>query len=97
MTGQPAVVGWAAHQWLWRNDGDRPNQRAAQVERFYTTTDQPSRCAVVRRFNIRYAVLGQVEARQYPSLQAEGVRALGVVVHDGPGGQIVQIDRGLCR
>ena len=97
MTGQPAVVGWAAHQWLWRNDGDRPNQRAAQVERFYTTTDQPSRCAVVRRFNIRYAVLGQVETRQYPGLQAEGVRALGVVVHDGPGGQIVQIDRGLCR
>lgn len=96
MTGQPAVVGWAAHQWLWRNDGERPNQRAAQVERFYTATDDATRCAVVRRFNIRYAVLGQVESRQYPGLQADGVRALGVVVHDGPGGQIVQIDRGRC-
>lgn len=97
MTGQPVVVGWPAHEWLWRNDGDRPNQRAAQVERFYTSPDDADRCAVVRRFNLRYAILGQVEQRHYAGrLQADAVRALGVVVHSGAGGQIVQIDRARC-
>lgn len=97
MTGQPVVVGWAAHEWLWRNDGERPNQRAALVERFYTSPDNADRCAVVRRFNVRFAVLGQVEQRHYAGrLQAESILALGVVVHSDAGGQIVQIDRTLC-
>ena len=96
LSGQPVVVGWAAHQWLWRNDGHRPNRRAEQVRQFYTTTDPALRCLIVRRFNIRYAVLGQVERRFYTELQAEAILGLGPVIHDSPGGQIVQIDPRLC-
>lgn len=96
MTGQPAVIGWAAHEWLWRNDGDRPNQRATRVEAFYTTADHPARCALIRRHGVRYAILGQVEEARYPALNREGVLALGPVVHSSAGGQIVQIDPSRC-
>jgi len=96
MTGQPVVVGWAAHEWLWRNDNVRPNARAHQVELFYTTDSQPLRCAIVRRYTLRYAILGQVEQTQYGGLNAAGVRALGPILHDDEGGQIVQIDPRTC-
>jgi uncharacterized membrane protein len=97
MTGQPAVIGWSAHEWLWRNEAERPNGRARNVELFYTTEDPGLRCALVRRHGIRYAILGQVEARQYPALRADDIRGLGVVIHDDAGGQIVQINPDRCR
>jgi uncharacterized membrane protein len=97
MTGQPVVVGWAAHQWLWRNDGLRPNRRADMVRQFYTTPDPAQRCLILRRFDIRYAVLGQIERRFYESLQEEAILNLGPAIHDGPGGQIVQIDPRRCE
>ena len=96
MTGQPAVIGWAAHEWLWRNDGTRPNGRAQLVETFYTTDDQSLRCSILRRFGVRYAILGQVEREQYEDLNEDGLRALGPVVHSSAGGQIVQIDPATC-
>lgn len=96
MTGQPVVVGWPAHEWLWRNDSVRPNVRGHQVEMFYTTDDQALRCSIVRRFSIRYAILGLVEQRTYEPLNADGIRALGPIIHDDAGGQIVQIDPSVC-
>ena len=97
MTGQPVVIGWAGHEWLWRNNGERPNARAQQVHQFYTTEDPGLRCSIVRRHGIRYAILGQVEQRHYQGLRADDIRALGVVIHDDAGGQIVQLNPDLCR
>lgn len=96
MTGQPAVVGWPAHEWLWRNDADRPNRRSHLVSVFYTTEDAAMRCAIVRRFRIRYAILGRVEREHYESLNEAGVTGLGPVIHAGPGWSIVQVDPGQC-
>lgn len=96
MTGLPAVLGWANHQWLWRNDVGLAFFRADQVRAFYTTTDPAQRCRVVRRYGIRYAILGRVERDTYPDLQAEAIAALGVPVHSGPGGTILRIDPAAC-
>lgn len=96
LTGLPTVVGWAGHQWLWRGDPDRVYARVRQVAAFYTNPDPAERCRIVQRFGLRYAILGQVEARQYPELQAEAIRALGPVIYAGPGGEIVQIDPARC-
>ena len=98
MTGQPAVVGWAAHEWLWRNDPHHPNRRADLVRAFFTTQDAALRCAIVRRFRIRYAILGQVERDTYAAdLNADGVRAMGPVIHADAGGEIVAVDPAVCR
>jgi uncharacterized membrane protein len=96
MTGQPAVIGWAAHEWLWRNDPDRPNARARDVQAFYTTDDAAQRCAIARRYSIRYAVLGQVEGRFYDTLNADGVASMGPAIHASAGGRIIQIDLSRC-
>jgi uncharacterized membrane protein len=96
MTGQPAVIGWAAHEWLWRNDPERPNTRARDVQVFYTTDDAAQRCSIVKRYSIRYAVLGQIEARFYETLNTNGVAGMGPAVHASSGGQIIQIDLSRC-
>lgn len=96
LTGQPAVLGWAGHEWLWRGEGGAAYARADQVRRFYTTADPAERCAVIRQFGIRFVILGQVEARTYPDLNVPGILSLGPVVFDDAGGKIVQIVRGGC-
>ncbi|WP_116367348.1 DUF2298 domain-containing protein [Parahaliea mediterranea] len=97
MTGLPAVVGWAAHEWLWRGDGEAANARARHVELFYSTEDPVLRCRIVRRYNIRYAIVGQVERRRYPKLQGNAIAALGSEVYTGSGGSIVRIEPDICR
>lgn len=96
MTGLPTVIGWAGHEWLWRGDGAAANSRAARVRTFYTTDSDVERCAIIRRFNIRYAILGQVEQRTYPDLNTKGLLELGAVLYDGAGGKILRIAQERC-
>lgn len=97
MTGQPVVMGWAGHEWLWRGDGAAANGRAESVRVFYTTESTEERCAVIARFNIRYAVVGRVEQQTYPDLTTEAITALGPSVHSDDGGRIVRILPEACR
>ena len=96
ITGQPVVIGWAGHEWLWRGDGTAANGRADRVRRFYTTASAAERCAIVRRYTIRYVVLGDVERRTYPDLDIAGLSRLGPAVYDGAGGQILRIEPERC-
>ena len=96
MTGFPTVIGWAGHEWLWRGEGDAANARAARVRTFYTTDSDAERCAIIRRFNIRYAILGEVEQRTYPDLNTKGLAGLGAVLYDGAGGKILRIAHERC-
>jgi uncharacterized membrane protein len=96
LTGQPAVIGWTGHQWLWRNDVASAYDRSNDIDRFYTTTDQAERCRIQRRYGIRYMVIAKIERRQYPELDETGLLDLGWPVYSGPGGLILQIDPEIC-
>ena len=96
LTGQPAVIGWTGHEWLWRNDVAAAYDRANDVDRFYITTDRDERCRIVRRYGIRYVVIGKIERREYPVLDEAGLTALGHPVYGGLGGLIVRVDPQIC-
>lgn len=97
MTGLPAVIGWVGHQWLWRSGAQAASARAVEIDQFYTTAADQERCASLRRYNVRYVILGQVEARKYPDLDTAGIEALGVAVFSGAGGKIITIDPARCE
>lgn len=97
MTGQPVVIGWAGHEWLWRGDGPAAMQRAEDVRRFYTTQDPGERCRIIRRYNIRYVILGVIEKETYPDLDQPALLLLGPAIHESAGGRIVQIPAGACK
>ena len=96
MTGQPVVIGWPGHEWLWRGDAQAAIGRADLVHAFYTRPDRAARCNLIRRFGLRYVILGQVERARYPDLDEAGLEALGPTVYSGPGGRIVQIAPETC-
>lgn len=97
MTGQPAVIGWTGHEWLWRNDVTAAYGRANDVDRFYTTTDEAERCRIVRRYTIRYVILGRIERERYTDLAVHDLVALGPEVHRGSGGVILRIAPETCQ
>ena len=71
-TGLPGVVGWNWHQRQQRAvvNSDWVQQRVDQVGQFYSTLNQEEVKDFLRRYNIRYIIVGQLERAAYP---AEGI------------------------
>ncbi|UCH58908.1 MAG: glycosyltransferase family 39 protein [Anaerolineales bacterium] len=67
-TGLPGVVGWEWHQQQQRAllPGGWVSDRIAEIDQFYTTTDPQEAIRFLRKYDVRYIVLGQQERGHYP-------------------------------
>jgi YYY domain-containing protein len=67
-TGLPGVVGWEWHQQQQRavNPAAWVTQRIQEVDQFYHTTDLKAARDFLRKYNVRYIILGQQERGHYP-------------------------------
>jgi uncharacterized membrane protein len=67
-TGLPGVVGWEWHQQQQRAvlPGNWVSDRIAEVDNFYQTTDLQQALDFLRKYNVRYIILGQQERGHYP-------------------------------
>jgi YYY domain-containing protein len=66
-TGLPTVMGWANHEGLWRSNDPEVNVRADLVRGFYSTADEETALEIVRKFNVSYVVLGDLERATHPN------------------------------
>ncbi len=66
-TGLPTVMGWANHEGLWRGNEKEVEVRALLVKGFYGTADEETALEIVRKFNVRYVVLGDLERASHPN------------------------------
>ncbi len=66
-TGLPAVVGWEWHQQQQRAvaSADWVTQRIFEVDNFYNTEDLQQVVQFLRKYNVRYILLGQQELGKY--------------------------------
>jgi|GEM_PF-1784257 len=96
MTGQPAVIGWVAHEWLWRGDREAPAARAAETSAFYTTMTQAERCAFIARHRIRAILVAREEAEKFPALDRAGLDRLGPAIATSPAGKVIAPDPAAC-
>jgi YYY domain-containing protein len=66
-TGLPGVVGWEWHQQQQRAilPGNWVSDRIAEVDNFYLTSDLEQALAFLRKYNVRYIILGQQERGLY--------------------------------
>ena len=62
-TGLPAVVGWQWHQMQQRGSIERNvvEDRVIDVGNFYSTPDIEQAQLILRRYNVKYVILGQME------------------------------------
>jgi len=67
-TGNPTIVGWEWHERQQRSNA-RPGtveQRVADVQRIYETTDGETARRLLARYDVRYVVVGELERAYFP-------------------------------
>ena len=71
-TGLPGVLGWNWHQRQQRalNPPNWVTDRVAEINDFYTTPDPQAAYAFLKKYNVRYIIVGRLEHAYYP----EGVQ-----------------------
>ena len=73
-TGLPAVIGWDHHQRQQRGElHTLVDDRRAEVVQFYTTVDITEAQRTIKRYNVRYVIIGALERLYYPE---EGLQKL---------------------
>jgi YYY domain-containing protein len=65
-TGLPGVVGWNWHQRQQRTlMPEQVENRISEVDAFYTTQNVQAAQAFLRKYNVKYIVVGQLERAEY--------------------------------
>jgi uncharacterized membrane protein len=83
-TGIPTVLGWPAHEQLWRDNTPAVWARRDDVDRLYGATSRAAAQDIVRRYGVRWLVVGRLERERYPDLDAGLLASLGcVALRDG--------------
>lgn len=90
-TGLPTILGWERHQQQQRPLAQLDG-RAADVARLYTSTDPAAKEAILRRYDVAYVVVGDLE-RAYPiasnECQATGSPE-GIAALEGMDGTVLE-------
>ena len=85
-TGLPTIIGWERHQQQQRYL-DGLAARVEDVRRLYTSPDPATKTEILRRYNVEYVVVGDLERRYplntnecTPTGSPEGIAAFAVMV-----------------
>nr|WP_230972286.1 DUF2298 domain-containing protein [Archaeoglobus neptunius] len=62
-TGNPAVIAWTNHEYVWRRNYTLVALRAADVRDFYNATSCREMYRIVEKYNVSYIFLGYEEKR----------------------------------
>jgi uncharacterized membrane protein len=63
-TGLPTIIGWERHEQQQRYP-DTLSDRVEDVRTLYTSADPDEKASILRRYNVEYVVVGELE-RLYP-------------------------------
>ena len=89
-TGLPTVIGWDWHQRQQRPEfAGEVTRRRFEVDGFYSTSDMPDAIELLRKYDVKYVYVGEMERNYYP---ADGISkfddmvnyGLNPVYRDGP-------------
>ncbi len=81
-TGLPAVLGWPGHELQW---GHRVGSRREDVEQIYESPTTAGAEELLRRYDVRYVVVGPLERTEYGDAGLAKWDALGRRVYDRDG------------
>lgn len=88
-TGLPTVIGWQTHEWLWRTSRLSPeayttivSPRETDVRLMYTTADQTVRQDLIKKYQVAYIIVGDLERSKYNVIEDDLLLDLGTVVFE---------------
>ena len=65
-TGLPTVIGWDNHQSQQRGYGPTVQDRLADVQRIYSTTNTEDALRLMKEYDVDYIYVGDIERHYYP-------------------------------
>lgn len=91
-TGLPTVFGWMVHEWLWRGTYDIVPGRVADVDKLYESTDLNLTKELLKKYNVQYVYIGDMEHTKYPNLDEQKFRQLGQIAYQNAQTAIYKIN-----
>lgn len=91
-TGLATIIGWPVHEWLWRGSYDEAGKRIPEVQTLYESKDLEETKAVIKKYNVEYIFVGQLEKEKYKELQADKFEKLGTVVFESGETKIYKVN-----
>jgi YYY domain-containing protein len=93
-TGLPTVLGWDVHQGQQRAGySSMIQERITDVERAYGTVNSVETLGILRKYQVRYVVIGGLERAYYPLIGLDKFRTMPELglVYDADGVQIYEV------
>ena len=90
-TGLPTVLGWYVHEWLWRGDTKLLNLRKDDISDIYESNDSSKTEKLLRRYNIKYVVVGESEREKFKDLNVTKLLENGNEVFNSKTTTIIKI------
>lgn len=84
LTGLPTVLGWRTHEWLWKSDTVALDERAADIEEIYTSTEKSKVMELIEKYHISYIYVGKLEYEKFEFVNDSLIKSLGDVVFSSP-------------
>ena len=91
VTGLPTLVGWYAHEWLWRGDTTDLDAKTEDIRRIYEAAEPNDAAVLLARYGIRYVFVGSCEREKY-AIQDDVLQQLGEVIYEEGTTYIVEIE-----
>lgn len=89
-TGLPTVLGWTVHEWLWRGNYSYPQSRLDDVRALYEDPIDKTK-ALIKKYDIKFVYIGELERTKYPNLNEEKFNSLGKIIYQSNQTKIFQI------
>jgi YYY domain-containing protein len=80
-TGLPTILGWTVHEWLWRGTYDIPAPRIQEVERIYKSSDINETKTLLKKYDVKFVVIGELERQKYQELDEDKFKILGRIIY----------------
>lgn len=97
-TGLPTVLGWETHEWLWRTTSFEessyqtliaPLQR--EIDDFYTTSNTSIQLDFIKKYQIKYIIVAELERIKYADINEEALQSLGKVVYRSGDNYLIEV------
>lgn len=90
-TGLPTILGWTVHEWLWRGSYNAIAPRIADIKTLYETPDLALTKKLLKKYNVSYVYIGDLEKQKYKNLQENKFDKLGKIIFEEKETKIYQL------
>ena len=95
-TGNPTVLGWTYHEWIWRYNKDYSipeeiTKRNNDLNTLYTTKDSNEAKSIIDKYNIDYIYIGEKEYQTYQNINLELLTNIGEIVYNSGENYLIKV------